>query len=270
MEKFGVPPEKVIDVQSLAGDSVDNVPGVPGIGIKTAAELINEFGDLDKLLAKAETIKQPKRRESLIANADAARLSRQLVTLRTDVPVEHELSDFAVQEPEPQTLIGFLKGLEFNALLKRVAAATGVEDVGEIAAAPIAAGKTSAGPKSEAVAKGQAEGGGAPGAILRESEVRAALDTRRYETVLTLEALDPWIAAAQEEGLVAIDVRSTADAMRGDIVGIALAVQPQRAAYLPLGHGHGSGLDLDGAQTPKQIPLRAALDRLAPLLEDPG
>ena len=120
IEKFGVPPEKVVEVQALAGDSVDNVPGVPGIGVKTGAQLIEEYGDLESLLARAGEIKQPKRREKLIEFADQARVSKQLVILKTDVKVDHPLEDFGVIEPEAKALIGFLKALDFNTLIRRV------------------------------------------------------------------------------------------------------------------------------------------------------
>ncbi|MEQ1616584.1 MAG: 5'-3' exonuclease H3TH domain-containing protein, partial [Hyphomicrobiaceae bacterium] len=120
LEKFGVRPDKVVDVQSLAGDSVDNVPGVPGIGIKTAAELINEYGDLDSLLARASEIKQPKRREKLIEFADQARLSRDLVRLKDDVPVLLSLDAFGVTDPKSDDLLGFLQKMEFNTLTRRV------------------------------------------------------------------------------------------------------------------------------------------------------
>ena len=123
MEKFGVPPDKVIDVQALAGDSVDNVPGVPGIGVKTAAELIKEYGDLDGLLARAGEIKQPKRREKLIEFAEQARISRDLVTLKLDVPVEIAIEQLGVQEPKAPALLGFLRKMEFSTLTKRIAEA---------------------------------------------------------------------------------------------------------------------------------------------------
>ena len=127
IEKFGVPPDKVVDVQSLAGDSVDNVPGVPGIGVKTAAELIKEYGDLDTLLARAGEIKQPKRREKLIEFADQARVSRELVRLKQDVPVEHALESLGLHDPDPQTLLGFLRVMEFSTLTKRIAEGLGVD-----------------------------------------------------------------------------------------------------------------------------------------------
>src|SRR5580704_465198 len=127
VEKFGVPPDKVIEVQSLIGDSTDNVPGVPGIGVKTAAQLICEFGDLETLLAHASEIKQQKRREALIANAEKARLSKTLVTLDTHVPLDVPLADIAVHDPDAKRLIAFLKAMEFNSLTRRVAEFSGID-----------------------------------------------------------------------------------------------------------------------------------------------
>src|SRR5262249_3752290 len=126
MEKFGVPPEKVVDVQALIGDSIDNVPGVPGIGVKTAAQLIGEYGDLDAVLSRAGEIKQEKRRQALIENAERARLSKKLVTLDDHVPLEVPLTDLAVHEPDYKRLIGFLKAMEFVALTRRVAEFSGI------------------------------------------------------------------------------------------------------------------------------------------------
>jgi DNA polymerase-1 len=267
IEKFGVAPDKVIDVQALAGDSVDNVPGVPGIGIKTAAELINQFGDLETLLKAAETIKQPKRRESLMANSDAARMSRELVTLRTDVPVEQQLSEFAVVHADPKTLVAFLKGLEFNTLTRRIASEHGIDDIDAIAPASVARGVPK--PSTASAAEGSAPGG-APGAILDEAAVRKPIDTTAYETIFSLTALDEWIAAARDQGLVVIDTETTSlDAMQADLVGVSLALAPQRACYIPLGHGKGGGLDFDGVNIPKQLAIRDVLDRLTPLLSDP-
>ena len=127
IEKFGVPPDKVVDVQALAGDAIDNVPGAPGIGIKTAAELIREYGDLETLLAKAPRIKQEMRRERLIEFADQTRLSRRLVELEQNVPVERPLDLTAVEEPDPRALLAFLRSMEFTSLTKRIAEAFGVE-----------------------------------------------------------------------------------------------------------------------------------------------
>ncbi len=242
IEKFGVPPEKVIDVQSLAGDSTDNVPGVPGIGIKTAAQLIAEYGDLDTLLERAEEIKQPKRRQNLIEFAEQARISRKLVTLEQHTPIEVPLDDLKQSAPDPGTVRAFLEENGFRTVMARLGELLG-EDAG---AAPSAA----------------------PAPVPEPS----AAD---YELVQDLAALEVWIAAAIEQGMVAIDTETTSlDALSADLVGVSLALAPAKACYIPLGHraakGDG-GLDLEGAaETPEQIPLPAALAVLKPMLEDPG
>ncbi|GAB4394482.1 MAG: DNA polymerase I [Kiloniellaceae bacterium] len=240
-EKFGVTPDKVIDVQALAGDSTDNVPGVPGIGVKTAAQLIEEYGSLEALLERAGEIKQPKRREKLIENAELARISKQLVTLAQDAPVEDDLKDFGLKQPEPEALRGFLERYEFRSLLRRLSDQIGGE---------------------EAAAAAEA----AP-----ESPKEAA-----YELVQDMAALERWIAAAQARGVVAVDTETTSlDALTADLVGVSLSTAPGKACYIPLGHS-GSGpadgsLDLEGSSdAPKQIPLKKAIAALKPLLEDPG
>jgi DNA polymerase-1 len=241
VERFGVPPEKVIDVQSLAGDSTDNVPGVPGIGVKTAAQLIVEYGDLDTLLERAEEIKQPKRRQNLIEFAEQARVSRRLVTLDQDAPIEVPLDELKLRKPEPETVRAFLEENGFRTMLARLG-----ELLGEAATAP---GDATA-PAPE---PGEAD----------------------YELVQELGALEAWIVAATEQGVVAVDTETTSlDALSADLVGVSLALAPGKACYLPLGHGApkgDGGLDLEGAaDAPPQIPLQAALAALKPLLEDPG
>ena len=249
-EKFGVGPDKVIDVQALAGDSTDNVPGVPGIGIKTAAELINTYGDLDALLARAGEIKQPKRRESLLANADLARISRDLVTLKVDVPGLPGLDDFRVRTLDRRKLFTFLDDNEFRTLKQRVLQRIGFG----------AGGDTDVAPGPSAVK--------APAAA-----TPAAPSETRYELVQDLARLDAWIARATAAGVVAVDTETTSlDAMRADLVGVSMAVAPGEACYIPLGHkgSAGDGLDLEQDGTPKQIPLADALARLKPLLADPS
>ncbi|MCC7272061.1 MAG: DNA polymerase I [Alphaproteobacteria bacterium] len=241
-EKFGVGPDKVVDVQALAGDSVDNVPGVPGIGVKTAAELINTYGDLDALLARAAEIKQPKRRESLIRHADLARVSRELVRLKDDVPGLPALETLAVRSPDPSRLLDFLKAQNFRTLLARVERPGGRA---EAAAAPAAA----TGPAAHAPSP-------APVAAT-------------YELVQDLAALDRWIARATEIGAVAVDTETTSlDAVACELVGVSLAVAPGEACYIPLAH-KVDGLGLEGG-APRQIPREDALARLGPLLEDPA
>jgi DNA polymerase-1 len=277
IEKFGVPPEKVVDVQSLAGDSTDNVPGVPGIGIKTAAELINDYGDLDQLLQRAGEIKQPKRREKLIEFADQARISRELVRLMDNVPETVPVEDFGVREPDPETLIGFLRAMEFNTLTRRIAEKLGVDapapleaSVGSSIARKTDAGDAGAG----TVALAPGGDGSSP---LRAVEAgRAAarsvpFDRSRYKTLTTLDEFDAWIAKARAAGRVAFDTETTSlDAMQAEIVGFSLAVAPGEACYVPVGHGK-TGEDLFGGAmlAPGQIAVGEALARLKALLEDP-
>ncbi len=290
IEKFGVPPEKVVDVQSLAGDSIDNVPGVPGIGIKTAAQLIETYGDLESLLAAAGEIKQPKRREALIANAEQARISMRLVTLETAVPLTVPIDQLVVRAVDGARLIRFLKAMEFSTLTGRVAAATGVEQSKvdpdpAIAAASAVNGATETGsPSGDDLFAG---GSSAPsaaaattdgGTALTPSALAAAradaaktspVDRSTYETVTSLDRLVNWVRRATERGLVAVDTETTSlDPMQADLVGVSLAVGPGEACYIPFAHrGAGDGLFNEGLLE-GQIPLRAALDALKPMLED--
>jgi DNA polymerase-1 len=251
-EKFGVAPDRVVDVQALAGDSVDNVPGAPGIGIKTAALLINEYGDLETLLARADEIRQPKRREALTGNAELIRLSRRLVTLDAHAPVPWALDALEVKEPEAEPLMEFLSKMEFRTLTKRVADALKVEPpvIAEAPAAP-------AGPAAEDAAEPVATG-------------HPPFDHSAYECIRDRAALDPWIALIRERGYVAVDTETTSlDEMRAELVGISLSVVPGRACYIPVGHRVGGG-DLFGsdAPAPGQMPMAEALAALKPVLED--
>lgn len=242
-EKFGVGPDRVVDVQALAGDAVDNVPGAPGIGIKTAALLIQEYGDLETLLERAGEIKQPKRRQTLIEHADQIRISKRLVQLDCDTPLDVTLESLEVKAPDAERLLAFLSEMEFRTLTNRVAESLGAE-----------APAVQAAPASEAPA--------APD--------QPAIDTGGYETVTTTEALDAWIAAIRDAGQVAIDTETTGlDEMQADLVGISLAVSPGRACYIPLGHVAG-GDDLFGqsARVAGQLDPAAVLAALKPVLED--
>jgi DNA polymerase I len=253
MEKFGVGPDRVIDVQSLAGDSVDNVPGAPGIGLKTAALLINEYGDLDTLLARAGEIKQPKRREALVDNAEQIRISRALVTLKDDTPLDVTLDALEIRLPEPDKIMDFLTKMEFRTLTRRVADKLGI-------AAPAL-------PEASALeVKGAHDAAPAPAAD------RLPFDHATYECIRDVAALDRWIARIREIGHVAIDTETTSlDEMRADLVGISLSVDPGKAAYIPLGHTTGGG-DLFGATAlaEGQLPLAATIAALKPVLEDPA
>jgi DNA polymerase-1 len=241
-ERFGVGPEKVVEVQALAGDPTDNVPGVPGIGAKTAAQLINEYGDLETLLARAEEIKQPKRRQNLVENAEMARISLELVTLKDDVPLEVSLDAMIRREPDPEALMGFLKEQGFKSILTRVESKLGIGEA--------------------------------------EADVAAAPEKVEYELVQEESALERWGEAGIAAGMVAVDTETTSlDATRAELVGVSLALTPGSACYIPVAHKAANGqgaLDLGGepgdaaAAAPKQIPLRRALDLLAPLLDDPS
>lgn len=292
-EKFGVGPDKVIEVQSLAGDSVDNVPGVPGIGLKTAALLINEFGDLETLLTQAGTIKQNKRRENLIEFADLARVSKQLVTLKQDVPVEVPVADLSVNELDGAMAVGFLKSMGFTTLTKRVAETTGA-DATSIAASELQipgwdipdqkgrqversatpGASDSAGNKDRKAALGP-DGMMVPQTVAdARAEVARSrpIDNTAYETVTSLERLNGWIAEAYELGYVAFDTETTSvDAMQCALVGISLSSVPGRACYIPLGHVDGEGDLLGGGGLIEgQLALCDAVDALKPLLEDRG
>lgn len=296
-EKFGVGPDKVIEVQALAGDSIDNVPGVPGIGLKTAAQLIQEYGDLETLLARASEIRQPKRRENLIAFAEQARISKQLVTLKTNVPVEVPATDLTVKAVNGSKTIAFLKAMEFNTLTRRVAEATGT-DLAEVEPAALvipgwdapdskgrqvagapgsgatAADASSTTPATVPIAKSAVRSGAWTPQGLAEARIEAArgvpIDHSAYETVTTVERLQAWIDEALELGLVAVDTETTSlDAMQADLVGVSLATAPGKACYIPVGHRNGD-LDLlgGGGLVPGQIPLSEALKLLKPLFED--
>jgi DNA polymerase I len=276
-ERFGVPPNKVVDVQALAGDSTDNIPGVPGIGVKTAAELINEYGDLETLLARAGEIKQPKRRERLTEFALQARLSLDLVTLKQDVPVTVPVELLGVRDPSPESLLGFLREMEFATLTKRIAEGLGAEapppldrSVGSTVSRvgePAPAGTAKTGAKSAT-----APSGATPQAAvaLATSAAKAKIDRSKYESVTELPRLEAWIAEARAAGRFAFDIETTSlDAMQAEFVGFSLAVAPGKACYVPIGHRAGSGFDFsDGVL--QQIPIRQALDLLKPLLEDPA
>jgi len=243
IEKFGVPPERVIDVQSLAGDATDNVPGAPGIGLKTAALLIQQYGDLDSLLARAGEISQPKRREALLDNAEQIRTSRRLVTLERAMPLDIALESLEVQPPDSDTILGFLGEMEFRSLARRVAERLQVSP-------PPAAPEPAAGPDDPAPA--------------------LPFDTTRYEWVQDIGALERWIALIRDRGLVAVDTETTSlDEMRAELVGISLCVEAGAACYIPLGHRQGGG-DLFGSHDlcPGQMALEAVLAALKPVLED--
>jgi DNA polymerase-1 len=308
MEKFGVPPEKVIEVQALIGDSTDNVPGVPGIGVKTAAQLICEYGDLETLLARAGEIKQQKRRESLIDHAENARLSKKLVTLDDKVKLDVPIEDLAVHEPDYKLLIAFLRAMEFSTLVRRVAEFSGI-DASQIEPDEAMRGGSSslshatgtAVPPSplQAPSPGQPlspslalKGGSMPipqrsGAQAQQPAInpqalatarleaarKSKVDRSRYEIVRTLPRLQEWVARATDLGMIAIDTQtSSIDPMQATLCGIALALGPNEACYVPLAHrqntGDNAGGLFAGGLAPDQLSEAVALGALKPLLED--
>lgn len=298
IEKFGVPPEKVVEVQALAGDSTDNVPGVPGIGIKTAAQLIIEYGDLDQLLFRAGEIKQPKRREALLENAEKARISRQLVLLDDKVELDVPLDELAVQEPDSRKLVAFLKAMEFTTLTRRVADYAQIDpanvdaDPGNTSGAsvfsplPSPDGAPTPG-TSSAPAKPRAKPAGARDdkasnlkgtpASLAESRGEAVrktgFDRKTYQTIGSLDQLKAFVARVRDIGYFAVEAMSESiDPMQGELAGVGLALAPNDACYVPLGHrqpGGGAGL-FDAGLAPGQIKAAEALDVLKPLLESAG
>jgi len=243
--KFGVGPDRVVDVQALAGDSVDNIPGAPGIGVKTAALLINEYGDLETLLARASEIKQPKRRESLVDNADQIRLSKQLVTLDPQTPITFTLDDLEIREPLVETLLDFLNRMEFRTLTRRVAEKFNAEPPPAI---EITASTDAATPAQDA----------------------PPITPESYVCIRDAKTLEKWLDQARARGWVAVDTETTSlDEMQADLVGVSLCIEAGQAAYIPLGHSMGED-DLFGgtARAEGQMDLDAALALLKPVLED--
>ncbi len=252
MQKFGVTPDKLGDVLALMGDSVDNVPGVPGIGPKTAAKLITEYGDLDGVFAAIPTMKPSKMREKLIENEGMARLSRQLVELHSEVPLPDALDDLVLGPIPPDPLRAFLTDQGFNALLTRLNASS---PAGASTEVPAGAGHQTAAQVAAAPVSG-----GTPLDL-------PAIDHAHYETVQDEAALDRWIAEARAGGVLAVDTETDAlDAIGGRLVGVSLATAPCRACYIPLGH---IGSDMF-AERPLQLDVALVLARLKPVLEDAG
>jgi DNA polymerase-1 len=298
VEYFGLGPDKVVDIQALAGDSTDNVPGAPGIGVKTAAQLIAEYGDLETLLARAGEIKQPKRREALTdpQNVERIRISKRLVTLARDVAVETPLEALATPKLDGKRLLGFFKAMELTTLTRRVAEICGVEassvepdprfvgpagwlkrDGGQAEAPaledPTPASAPEAAPAPPAPAR-EAIPEATPGDLVRAraAEARAPIDRSAYATVRTAAELAGWIARAEGTGVVAVDAElSSIDPMRGELIGLSMAVRPGEACYIPIGHRVGAD-DLfgGGALVEGQIAEAEALALLKPLLEAPG
>ena len=211
--KFGVTPDKVVDVQSLAGDSSDNVPGVPGIGVKTAAELINKYKTLENLLDKAQEIKQNKRRETILENKDKALISKKLVTLKKDVPVKDNLEDFILKNIDKDKLFSFLREMEFNRLLSSVISVYGQPEILQQ--------KT-----------------------MKKENINKEINTKKYQLIKNIEDLDDWISEAEKKGEFAIDTETTSlDPHQADLVGISLSTDIGKACYIPIGHTNGKCLN---------------------------
>ena len=246
--KFGVTPDKVIDVQALAGDSVDNVPGAPGIGVKTAALLINEYGTLEALLERAEEIKQPKRRQTLIDNVDQILLSKTLVTLDCEMDLDYALETLEVKEPVVEDLLGFLSAMEFRTTTRRIAEALNVE-------VPVI-------PEIE-------------GTVSADTAMPAAVpfDVTGYTKVNDFKVLETWIAKARSRGYVAVDTETTSlNEMVAELVGVSLCIEAGQACYIPLTHKASPADDLFGSNelAEGQLDLEETLKILKPLLEDPS
>lgn len=280
-EKFGVEPERVPDVQALCGDATDNVPGVPGIGIKTAALLIQEYGDLETLLKNASKIKQDKRRQTLIDNAELARVSKKLVLLDDQAPLKTPLDQLGFDGGDPAKVVAFLKAMEFTRLTESVAKAAGI-DPNTVEADPLlSAGASIA--KSTAASNDEVAEAGAkktaapsgeltPHALFAQREAalkKIPFDHKKYEAVASPKQLDAWIERARDTGYVAVDTETTSlDALQADLCGVSLSVTPGEACYIPLGHcGAGEGLFDDGL-LPGQLPLKETCAKLKTLLED--
>ena len=270
MEKFGVTPDKMVDLQALIGDSVDNVPGAPGIGPKTAAQLLDEYGDLDTLLERAGEIKQPKRRETLINFRDQILLSRELVRLTCDAPAPEAIDDFAVRDPDPARLSAFLEQMEFRSLQRRVGDGKAAARDGQA----FAPKPQAAFPTAPVLTPRYAPAGAT---VPVESQT---FDTDAYVCIQTLADLDAWIARATEAGVIGFDTETDAlSATHAGLCGVSLAIGPNDACYVPLTHEHvpmaGAG-GLDFGDTPDtrepldQLDKPTVLARLKTLLEDPG
>ena len=250
VEKFGVGPERVVDVQALAGDSVDNVPGAPGIGLKTAALLINEYGDLETLLDRAGEIKQPKRRETLIDNRAQIELSKQLVQLDCNTPLDFSIDDLEIRDPEAEKLLAFLSAMEFRTVSKRIADKMGVDS-------PVIPDTTPEGADP----------------IAADMPAQLPFDHEKYECVRDAGALQAWVARAYDRGYIAFDTETTGlDEMVVDLVGVSLCVTAGEACYIPLTHKSSAADDLFGGAelAAGQMNLDEAIAILKPMLEDPS
>ncbi|ESQ74313.1 DNA polymerase I [Asticcacaulis sp. AC402] len=251
IEKFGVPPELVVDAQALIGDSVDNVPGAPGIGVKTAAQLLIEYGDLDSVLARAGEIKQEKRRQTLIDFKDQILLSRELVRLRCDTPVPAEIDTFLLKQPQADILAAFLAEMEFNSLARRIGGSLSLDSTAALAQIPTA-------PISRPLY-----------GVKTELGEKQPFDLDAYECVQTIEQLQIWVRRCEQAQVIAVDTETDdLSATHAKLCGISLSTDTNCACYIPLGHLASDGLDFGGGDDQKQIPLDQAIALLKPVLEN--
>ncbi|WP_273753953.1 DNA polymerase I [Bartonella sp. MM73XJBT.G] len=277
IEKWGVPPEKMIDLQALIGDATDNVPGVPGIGPKIAAQLLNQFDSLDLLLQRVTEIKQTKRRENIQTYSEQVKISRELVRLKTDVPIDSDLDDFILEQQDGPRLISFLKAMEFSTLTRRVAEATSC-DAAAIDALDIAVEWEKSEKEHDSNVKKEdstlphnfSENSPQQLAEKRKDQALTQKITRdSYTTILDEGVLQEWLWQAEEQGFFAFDTETTSlDPMQAKLVGFSLALQPEKAAYIPLEHVEGEDDLLGGARIAEQIKTEKALALLKPILED--
>ena len=297
IEKWGVGPEKMIELQALTGDSSDNVPGIPGIGPKTAALLLQEYGSLDNLLANVETIKQQKRRENIIAYREQLQVSRQLVKLKDDVPLDLKLEDLVLETQNGPRIVSFLKAMELNVLTRRIAEATNT-DAAKVEAAQLNTvfDKVAHGPdfdisaqsslrqnpqatnsQAQSFAQGENSDGlayNAPQMLVNKRKAQALASqivTTDYETILDKMVLAQWLEDAVSQGYVAFNIETTShDPMKAELIGFSLALAPGKAAYVPLGHIEGDADLLGGGRNSSQLLLNEVIALLKPVLENPA
>ncbi|WP_455481984.1 DNA polymerase I [Bartonella sp. B35(2025)] len=277
IQKWGVTPEKMVDLQALTGDSTDNVPGIPGIGPKIAAQLLEQFGSLDLLLQRVTEVKQEKRRENIQAYSDQVKISRELVQLRTDVPIDNDLDDFVLEPQDGPRLISFLKAMEFTALIRRVAEATACDaaaidalDVNIEWEKPVSESNPEL--KKVDVLSSRNFSENSPQALAQKRKNQALIQkiTRNnYIIIFDERILKEWLSEAQEQGFFAFDTETTSlNPMQAKLVGFSLALKPEKAAYVPLEHIEGGDDLLGGGRIAKQIETQKALALLKPILEN--
>ncbi|MBB5073747.1 DNA polymerase-1 [Bartonella callosciuri] len=278
VEKWGVTPEKMVDLQALIGDATDNVPGIPGIGPKIAAQLLEQFGSLDLLLQRVIEVKQTKRRENIQAYSEQVKISRELVRLKTDVPIDNDLDDFILEPQNGPRLIAFLKAMEFSTLTRRVAEATTCDatvidalDIDDVEWEKSGYERDPNIKKADSIFLHDFSEN-SPQRLAQKRKDQAVsqkIIRSAYTTILDEELLREWLSEAQEQGFFAFDTETTSlDPMQAKLVGFSLALQPGKAAYIPLEHVEGGDDLLGGGRIAKQIETQKALTLLKPILEN--